>query len=83
MTSGRSQLSSSCVLRPFHSARRLEISGILLGNQAQSNQTDLSNMDPAAGQPQLQIQVRVFRDGQMLNKSGDKRKSTRWRGVIP
>src|SRR6185369_5812511 len=84
--------SSQFVEAPDMKKRRLEISGILLGNQAQSNQTDLSNVDPAnsaavrqfrqrdtlrysfviynahvdpaTGQPQLQTQVRVFRDGQ-------------------
>ena len=84
--------SSQFVDVPDMKKRRLELSGILLGNQAQSNQTDLGNidpansaavrqfrqrdtlrysfviynphLDPATGQPQLQTQVRVFRDGQ-------------------
>lgn len=83
--------SSQFVEVPDMKKRRLEISGILLG-QAQPNETDLSNfdpaqsaavrqfrqgenmrysfviynphLDPATGQPQLQTQVRVFRDGQ-------------------
>jgi VWFA-related protein len=90
--SARVGSSSQFVEVPDMKKRRLEISGILLGNQAQSNQTDLSNVDPAnsaavrqfrqrdtlrysfviynahvdpaTGQPQLQTQVRVFRDGQ-------------------
>ena len=88
--------SSQFVEVPDMKKRQLELSGILLGattsDQAQPNQTDLGNvdpansaavrhfrqgetirysfaiynphLDPATGQPQLQTQVRVFRDGQ-------------------
>src|SRR6185369_10169932 len=56
--------SSQFVEAPDMKKRRLEISGILLGNQAQSNQTDLSNVDPANS-----AAVRQFRQRDTLRYS--------------
>jgi VWFA-related protein len=102
--SGRAGSASQFVEVPDMKKRRLELSGILLGvsvpgttrtnEQAQPNQTEVSDvdpahsaavrqfrqgenlrysfviynphLDPATGQPQLQTQVRVFRDGQAV-----------------